>query len=186
MISWRHSFRRLNEEYEISKKKKQALDNLLGAGKISRQTCDLFNEEISQAIVEIEKQQKALLEKMNLKVNELEGQIKTLEMLLANFEIQHVTGEVDEETYQREIGVLSVGLETARNELNMIKEAINHISSGIEVPEAATIQNISEPAPAPTQPQPQETTVEAVVVETKAEETQQQATQNAEEQQVQQ
>jgi chromosome segregation ATPase len=184
LISWRHSFKRLNEEYEISKKKRQALDNLLGAGKISRQTYDLFNEEISQAMAEIEKQQKALLEKMNLKVNELEGQIKTLEMLLANFEIQHVTGEVDEETYQREIGVLSVGLETARNELNMIKEAINQISSGIEVPEANTIQNISEPAPTP--PPPQETTVEAVVVETKAEEPQQQTTPNTDEQQVQQ
>jgi chromosome segregation ATPase len=184
LISWRHSFKRLNEEYEISKKKRQALDNLLGAGKISRQTYDLFNEEISQAMAEIEKQQKALLEKMNLKVNELEGQIKTLEMLLANFEIQHVTGEVDEETYQREIGVLSVGLETARNELNMIKEAINQISSGIEVPEANTIQNISELAPTP--PPPQETTVEAVVVETKAEEPQQQTTPNTDEQQVQQ
>ena len=184
MISWRHSFKRLNEEYEISKKKRQALDNLLGAGKISRQTYDLFNEEISQTIAEIEKQQKALLEKMNLKANELEGQIKTLEMLLANFEIQHVAGEVDEETYQREIGVLSVGLETARNELNMIKEAINQISGGIEVPEANTIQNISEPASTPAPPQ--ETTVEAVIVETKAEEPQQQTTPNTNEQQVQQ
>lgn len=185
MISWKHSFRRLNEEYEISKKKRQALDNLLGAGKISRQTYDLFNEEISQAITEIEKQQKVLLEKMNLKVNELEGQIKTLEMLLANFEIQHVTGEIDEETYQREIGVLSVGLETARNELNMIKEAMNQISSSITTPEASTIQNVSEPAPATIQPQ--ETKIEADVVEAKAEEPQQQQTiVNAEERQVQQ
>lgn len=184
MISWRHSFKRLNEEYEISKKKKQALDNLLGAGKISRQTYDLFNDEISQAIAEIEKQQKALLEKMNLKVNELEGQIKTLEVLLANFEIQHVTGEIDEETYQREIGVLSVGLETARNELNLIREAMNHISSGITTPEASAIQNISEPAP--TNSQMQESTVKVEIVEAKSEESQQQAMQSADEQQVQQ
>lgn len=179
MISWRHSFRRLNEEYEISKKKKQALDNLLGMGKISKQTYDLFNEEISQAMAEIEKQQRTLLEKMNLKANELEGQIKTLEMLLANFEIQHVTGEIDEETYQREIGVLSVGLETARNELNMIKEAINQISNSIEAPEANAIQNVSAPA------QTQEVKVEVDIVETKTEEPQQ-TTQNTNEQQVQQ
>ncbi|MEM3578420.1 MAG: CdvA-like protein [Candidatus Bathyarchaeia archaeon] len=184
MISWKHSFKRLNEEYAISKKKRQALDNLLGAGKISRQTYDLFNEEISQAMAEIEKQQKALLEKMNLKVNELEGQVKTLEMLLANFEIQHVTGEVDDETYQREIGVLSVGLETARNELNIIKEAMNQISSGIEIPEANVIQNVSEPAPTPAQQQ--EAKVEVDVVEAKTEEPQQQTTANADEQQVQQ
>ncbi|MEM3597167.1 MAG: CdvA-like protein [Candidatus Bathyarchaeia archaeon] len=182
MISWRHSFRRLNEEYEISKKKRQALDNLLGTGKISRQTYDLFNGEISQAIAEIEKQQKALLEKMNLKMSELEGQIKTLEMLLANFEIQHVTGEVDEETYQREIGVLSIGLETARNELNMIKEAINQISSSITTQEADTIKNVNEPAPTPAHSQ--EAKVEVTVVEAKAEEQQQQTMQSFDEQQV--
>lgn len=67
LISWKHSFKRLNEEYEISKKKKHALDNLLSAGKISRQTYEVFNEEISGAIAEIEKQQKALLEKNGFK-----------------------------------------------------------------------------------------------------------------------
>ena len=28
VISWKYTFKRLNEEYEIAKKKKQALDNL--------------------------------------------------------------------------------------------------------------------------------------------------------------
>jgi len=166
LISWKYSFKRLNEEYEISKKRKQALDNLLNTGRISRQTYDLFNSEISEAIAEIEKQHRALLEKMSLKVSELEGQIRTLEMLLANFEIQHVTGEVDEEAYQREIGVLSVGLETARKELGMIKEAMGQISSSLEVSEGNIVQGEGE--------QPQETpNVEVEVVEAKTEEPQQ-------------
>jgi hypothetical protein len=168
LISWRHSFKRLNEEYEISKKKKQALDNLLNTGKISRQTYDLFNGEISEAMAEIEKQHTVLLEKMNLKVNELEGQIKTLEMLLANFEIQHVTGEVDEETYQREIGILSVGLETARNELNIIKEAMSQISSGLEIQEVSAAQQESEGVKSQ-----EGSKVEAEVVEARTEEQQQ-------------
>lgn len=130
LISWKHSFRRLNEEYETAKKKKQALDNLLNNGRISQSTHDLFNMEIAEAIREIEGQQKALLEKMNSKTMELKEQIKTLEILLANFEIQHATGEVAEEVYQREMDVLSMGLEASRGELDTLSEAADQLSSG--------------------------------------------------------
>jgi hypothetical protein len=133
LISWKHSFKKLNEENEMAKKKKQALDNLLNTGRISQSTYDLFNNEMDEAIAEIERQQKALLEKMNSKMEELEAQIKTLEMLLANFEIQHVTGEVDEEVYQSEIGILSMGIETAKQELDTVREAVNQLSSGMQI-----------------------------------------------------
>ena len=133
LISWKHSFKKLNEENEMAKKKKQALDNLLNTGRISQSTYDLFNNEIDEAIAEIERQQKALLEKMNSKMEELEAQIKTLEMLLANFEIQHVTGEVDEEVYQHEMGILSMGIETAKHELDVVREAVNQLSSGMQI-----------------------------------------------------
>jgi len=86
--------------------------------------------EIEEALIEIEKQQKALLEKMSSKMMELEGQIKTLEMLLANSEIRHVTGEVDEEVYQRESILLSMGLETARQELGLMRDAVKQLSQG--------------------------------------------------------
>ena len=117
----------------MAKKKKQALDNLLNTGRISQSTYDLFNNEIDEAIAEIERQQKGLLEKMNSKMEELEAQIKTLEMLLANFEIQHVTGEVDEEVYQSEMGILSMGIETAKHELDVVREAVNQLSSGMQI-----------------------------------------------------
>jgi len=130
LISWKHSFKRINEEHELAKKKKSALDNLLTSGKISQSTCNLFNREIDDAIAEIENQRKALLEKMNAKMLELEEQTKTLEVLLANFEIQHVTGEIDEQIYQRETDLLSMGLETTRQELDAVQEAVNQLSTG--------------------------------------------------------
>jgi len=133
LISWKHSFRKLSEENEMAKKKKQALDNLLNSGRISQSTYDMFSNEINEAIAEIERQEKALLEKMNSKMEELEEQIKTLEMLLANFEIQHVTGEVEEEVYQREINILSMGIDTAKQELDVVREAVNHLSSGVQI-----------------------------------------------------
>jgi hypothetical protein len=130
LISWKHSFKRLTEEYELATKKKQALDNLLGVGRISQSTYDSFNKEIQEAIMETERQQQALQKKMNAKTEELEGQIKTLELLLANFEIQHVTGEVDDDVYQRQVDLLSIGLENSRKELEMVKEAAGQLSSG--------------------------------------------------------
>ena len=134
LISWKHSFKRLNEEYEIAKKKKQALDNLFENGRISQATRDSFDSDINAVIVEIEKQQRELVTKMQGKTQELESQIKTLETLLANYEIQHVVGEIDEDMYQREMTVLSTGLESARNELNVIKEATDQLCPPEEAP----------------------------------------------------
>lgn len=147
LISWKHPFERLDEEYEMTKKKKEALDNLLSSGKISQSTYDLFNTKIDEAVAEIEKQQRALLNKMNSKVEEVEQHTKTLELLLANFEIKHVTGEIDEDVYQRDISILSTGLEAARQELDTAKEAINQLSSSIPAPTTDTVEPQAEAQP---------------------------------------
>jgi delta 1-pyrroline-5-carboxylate dehydrogenase len=130
MISWKHSYENLSEEYGIAMKKRGALGNLLNTGRISQATYDMFNMEIEEALTEVERRQKALSQKMNAQMVDLEEQIKTLEILLANFEIQHVTDEIDEETYQREVNVLAMGLETSRSELDSIKQAADQLANG--------------------------------------------------------
>ncbi len=140
LISWKRSFERLNEEHGAVLKKKQALNSLFNSGRISQSTFDLFDKEIDEALAEIEAQKKALVDKMAAKTKEVEEQIKILERLLANFEIQHVSGEIEEETYQREIALLSTGLETARQELNAIKEAMEKLTSAPQTEESATPQ----------------------------------------------
>jgi len=152
VISWKYSFNRLNEENEIAKKKKQALDGLYEKGKISQSTHDSFNADIAAAIAEIEKQQQELIGKMTAKTVELHGQIKTLEILLANYEIQHVVGEIDENTYTLEINLLTKGLETAKHELETIQNAVTQLSNPIAEPTAqpAAIPTLEV---APIQPQ---------------------------------
>ena len=76
----------------------------------------------------IETQQKELINSMAGKTQELENQIKMLETLLANYEIQHVVGEIEEDIYQREISLLTTGLETTKNELNIIKQVTTQLS----------------------------------------------------------
>ena len=143
VISWKHSFNRLSEEYEIAKKKQQALDGLYEKGRISQSTHDSYNNEIATTIAEIEKQQQDLVSKMAMKTAELENQIKTLEMLLTNYEIQHVTGEIDDSTYTQEINLFNNGLETAKHELQTIQDAMNQLCNPTPT---ATV--IPEPAPA--------------------------------------
>ena len=70
-------------------------------------------------------------------------------MLLANYEIQHVVGEIDEDSYVREINLLSNTLQTTRNELDVIKQATNQL-----FPVEPAIQ-------APAAPEPAAPTVEA-------------------------
>ena len=158
LMSWKHSFKRLNEEYEIATKKKHALDNLFETGRISQSTRDSFNNEIVTAIEEIEKQQKDLLAKMQLKIQALESQIKTLETLLANYEIQHVVGEIDEDIYQHEMAILSTGLDTAKHELDMIIEATNQLCAPPAPVAVPSLPQESEVAPAvevpPVEPAP--------------------------------
>lgn len=143
LISWKHTFKRLNEEYEIAQKKKKALDNLYTSGKISQSTCDSFTVEITNAINDIEKQRHELAEKMNSRTQDLEGQLKTLEMLLANYEIQHVVGEIDEDIYNREINLLTTSLETTRNELCVMKDAINQIFPPQPIADQVTSEPVS-------------------------------------------
>jgi len=161
LISWKNSFRKLNEEYKMANKKKDALDSLLSAGKISESTFEVFNREIDEAIVEIERQQEALVGKMNAKMRDLEEQIKTIEMLFANFEIQHVAGEVDDEVYEKEIAVLSVGLEAAKQELEAIRDAVNRLTTDTQIPTADVEKEIEAEPPEDSSPKA-ETEEEAV------------------------
>jgi len=147
---------KIDGELELAKKKKQALEKLFEAGKVSQPTYDSFSNEVAEAIAEIEAKLISLGEKMKTKISELEQQLKTLEFLLVNSEIRHVSGEIEEEAYNRECNVLSLGLETTRQELNEIKEAISDLSE----------QNIGLSSPSPLQVEE----AEAAPVEPEAEE----------------
>ncbi len=124
MISWKYSFEKVSRELELAKKKKQVLDDLFNKGKISQSTYEDMNKSLTEAVTEIEGRQKALSEKMTAKITELEQQIATLEKFLANTEIEYAAGEIDETLHERESSALTLGLEAAKQQLDVIKEAM--------------------------------------------------------------
>lgn len=132
---------------ELTRKKKQVLDDLLNEGRISQSTYESLNKELTDAITSIEARRKALAEKITSKIGELEQQITVLEMFLANSEIEYAAGEIDEELHQRESNAFAMGLEATKQELNAVKEIVGGL-----VPE--------EPTPVPPPSPPSEVTEE--------------------------
>lgn len=147
MFGWRSYFEKINIELETAERKKQALNSLLEKGKISKETFDIFNAEIDSTIQEIEKQKCKLLERMNNKARELENHIKILERTLANFEIQWVGGEIDEESYKSGVEAVIAGMENAKNELKIITELTYQLTNPTITCKGAEqkVQEVSKP-----------------------------------------
>lgn len=125
---WKYIYELASKDLELLRKKKQALDDLLSANKISKLTYEHLNREISEALADVEKYLDTVICKMKSRIEDLEKQINILEIFLANVEILHVTGEIDDETYEKQSKALSMGLESMRNEVNEIRRALEKVT----------------------------------------------------------
>lgn len=173
MISWEYSFEKISKDLELAKKKKQALDDLFNTGKISQFTYDSFNKGLTDTIAEIETHRKALAEKMTTKITELEQQVNTLEMFLANAEILYAAGEIDDELHTRESNAFTQGLEATKQELEVIKEVVANLMpekmeltlppAPGEIVEAPSVEEVLEETPEIPTEVPIEAPVEAQV-----------------------
>jgi hypothetical protein len=139
LISWKYSFEKISKDLEVTRKKKQALDDLFNSGKISASTYGSLEKELTTIISDIEMRQKILADNLALKVGDLEKQISTLELFLANSEIQYVAGEINEELHASEIAAFSNGLDSLKNQLESVKTAVATL-----MPEIADEQSSSE------------------------------------------
>ena len=140
MISWKYSFEKINKDLELARKKKQALDNLFNSGKISASTHGSLNTELTTIISDIEMRQKILANNLASKVEALEKQIGTLEIFLANSEIQYVAGEIDEELHANESSAFSSGLRSLKEQLIFLKEAVASLMPEVTAPMPAPVE----------------------------------------------
>lgn len=128
MSLWKYTFELASKDLELLRKKKQALDDLLAANRISQPTYEHISKEISESLADVEKYLETVICKMKSRIEDLEKQISILEIFLANVEILHVAGEIDDETYEKQSRALSIGLESMRNEVNEIKSALERVT----------------------------------------------------------
>jgi hypothetical protein len=172
---WKAAFEKLDTELDLTRRKKQALDNLLGAGRISQFTYDCLDKDLNEEVEQIEIRRKALTEKMTNKLSELEEQLQSLEFFLANSEMAYAAGEINDELHARECSALDLGLDAVKQELNWIKEVIIQlvpkealspasIPSTVEGVEATPTPTAVESIPSVTDTVPFEAPVEAIQV----------------------
>jgi len=150
----------MNSELDRTKRKKQTLETMHDAGRISQFTYECLNKGLAEEIEQTEAQRKALTEKMTRKLNELEEQRIALEMFLANTEMAYVASDIDQEIYAKEVSALDLGLEATKQELNWIKEVIIQL-----MPKESEASATPPTAPAPAETSVA-TTTEAVVEKT--------------------
>ena len=175
LISWKYSFEKISKDLELARKKKQALDDLFNSGKISASTYESLDKELTGVISDIEARQKDLADKMTSKIADLDEQIGTLEMFLANSEIQYAAGEIDDELHANESSAFSLGLDAVKKQLVAIKEVVSSLmpevvappppSTPIETEEAPLMEEIVEetteiPVETPVEETPVEETIE--------------------------
>lgn len=149
---WKHIHELASKELDLIKRKKQALDDLVSSGRISQSTYEHLNSEINEALTSVEKYLETIVCKMESRAQDLEKQIGTLEIFLASTEMLHVTGEIDDETYEKQMKAINLGLEAAKQELSEIKS----ILEGPKPAEAAVYEHEEEKTETPAE----ETTTE--------------------------
>jgi hypothetical protein len=156
LISWKYSFEKISKDLELAKKKKEALDNLFNSGRISASTHGSLDSELGAMIADIELRQKILAKNLTTKVDDLVKQISTLELFLANSEIQYAAGEIDDEIHANESNAFSNGLRSLKTQLSYLIDAVATIES--EVAEPTTITTPTENGSIETETETEETT----------------------------
>ncbi|MCX8170996.1 MAG: CdvA-like protein [Candidatus Bathyarchaeota archaeon] len=128
MCLWKYAFELASKDLDLLRRKKQALDDLLSSNRISQQTYECLDKEISDALSDVKRYLENLSCKMRNRAESLEKQVGILEIFLANIEILHAAGEIDDETYERQSKAVSLGLESTVNEINEIKRALESVA----------------------------------------------------------
>jgi len=116
-LTWRSKVRDL----DLTKKKKQTLDELFASQKISQSTYDHLEKKLTEETTIIEAKLKELSDSMTARAKELEKQIGLLEISLANLEMYHATGEIDDETYENQNKTILLNLEAIKQEIRTVK-----------------------------------------------------------------
>jgi len=127
MSSWKRSFEMVTQELDLTRRKKQALDELLAKKRVSQLTYDHLGKTLNARLLDLEAHQRSLADKMNGRADELEEQAALFELVLADLEIRHIGREMDEEIYTRNRETVTLGLEATTSELSLIRNSLNKI-----------------------------------------------------------
>ena len=145
MSLWKYSFELVTRELELANKKKQALTELFETKRISPSTHQYLKAELDQAMKDLQTHLKSLTDKMNARSQELDRQVRTLELFLASTELHHAAGDLRDESYEAQTKAIQLGLEITKQELEEIKTSLSRTISEPKAPSISQPAEMSEP-----------------------------------------
>jgi sporulation protein YlmC with PRC-barrel domain len=134
---WKVDAEKLMKEFALSHKRLQALDSLMNEGRITQYVYSDLRKAYEAATSELEEVRKTLIEKLKVRADEVESQIRDMEKFLANIEVQHMTGEIDDEAYQLAADSLKLGLSQLVAEKKDVETLLTEITQPAAPPLAA-------------------------------------------------
>jgi len=143
---WKVDNEELRREAEVSKRRMSALENLYSGGKVSARTYQELSEEYRKVLKSQEEERQRLIDLLEERNGELSRQIALLERLLADTEVQHITGELSENAFKIAASSLKSGIDRALQEKREVEidfEALQLLDATVEPnPQPATVQEL--------------------------------------------
>jgi len=152
----------LCQEIPLIWRKDQALNDLLGKKKIPPDMFDDLHKSFEGALNQLKADAKTILDDIDKQVNKCTKQIQELHSALINLEIEREIGRIDDQSYQKALGMIQWGLKginAEKSDLEALKSKLSNMLLGekkAEAPKTPTQKETQEAAApvSPTLPEP--------------------------------
>lgn len=121
---WVKDFEKLVESIKMSNKRIQVLAELIKSKRISQVTFEYLRKSYESEARSLEERRRSLLERLKTYFDEIDQQIKSLEERIVSVETRYAIGEIDEESYKKQIEALQIALQGMIEELESVKGSI--------------------------------------------------------------
>ncbi|WP_455367545.1 CdvA-like protein [[Eubacterium] cellulosolvens] len=125
---WEYEANNLKRQYDLISRRTRALDELYRNGSLDKTIYEELRSQHISTIDELEEQKKILIESLRTRGEKLEGQIRELELFLANCKMQHSAGEIDPNSYNLAYEAVDNGFKMVLSEKSYLKEIENFLN----------------------------------------------------------
>ncbi|MBS7643127.1 CdvA-like protein [Candidatus Bathyarchaeota archaeon] len=127
---WKVAAETLQKNLLLAQKRFQAIEELHRTNKITQHSYETLHKKYQVILTKLEQVSRITIDRLKTYAIELEDRIHQLERFLATIEIQHFTGEIDEDAYQLAVNSLKLNLgQTLREKIDVeenLKFLIRH------------------------------------------------------------
>jgi len=154
--------RTLCQEIPLIWRKDQALNELVGKKKIPSEMFEDLHKNFEGALNQLKADAKAVLGDIDKQITKCTKQIQELHSALINLEIEREIGRIDDQSYQKALGMIQWGLKSVNAEKNDFETLKNKLSNMLlgekktetpETPKQKETQEATAPA-SPALPEP--------------------------------